>query len=848
MKNKISTIFLFLAVISASAQVKTVPVDTLETHLKSSLLNYYKKYPQEKVFVQTNQPVYCNGETIWYKVYTMAYGKPSGLSKIIYVQLSDTAGNVITQNKLPLLDGTAHGNIEISQKIKTGWYKLSAFTSWMMNFGPQAYYTQQIYIRNLENAGARPAEKEVAKSIYHINFYPEGGDMIDGNITRIAYRAYTNNGAAPQVTGTINDNTNKTVAQLTRQHDGMGAFIIEADSRNTYIAMVQFPDGSKQEVALPKVKETGVSLQVAQNGANIQVRVSFSGDKEKLSGGILVASQNSGQVATYPLQLEKGTNLFELKKEIFSTGILRLTFFDRDGLPQAERIVFVNNHDLQMPVLKADTLSVLSRGFNSFSVVLKDKENMPVKGNFSVAVTDGDAFEKDGESQDIFSALLLSPELQGTIHDPGYYFKNQSDSLAAQLDLVMLTSGWRHFIGKKLFNNENLVLSHPVEQSQYIAGKVMDYKTPVADKDKIDIKLLIMNADSTKFIGSVTPDNTGSFILKNFNHNGLSDIYVQTTDKKNHVKKSGIKMFPTLGDSLKQAKTGPFKQPAAAPGLAGYYIAGAESEAKFRLQANSILLNEINIKERKATPIQKLIDEHVSPRFETDREFTLDLVNNPTLNMSIVDYMRGRFPGLQIINSGTDAVFIYRGGNTLQGPPPPPPPAASSSTPAKTPAAGGTGMTAPVSAFLPYFYLNEVLVDFGAVKDMQLSEVALIRFTPPPVYFAPYNGGNTGAIMIYTKIQSDEMKKMVGMADYNHYVFNGYSVTREFSVPDYSNAGRNAAADNRTTLYWSHDLNTDSNGILKFRFYNSDRAKKFKVVLQGMDTGGRLDYLEQSVQ
>jgi len=86
------------------------------------------------------------------------------------------------------------------------------------------------------------------------------------------------------------------------------------------------------------------------------------------------------------------------------------------------------------------------------------------------------------------------------------------------------------------------------------------------------------------------------------------------------------------------------------------------------------------------------------------------------------------------------------------------------------------------------------------------------------------------------------------MADYNHYVFNGYSVTREFSVPDYSNAGRNAAADNRTTLYWSHDLNTDSNGILKFRFYNSDRAKKFKVVLQGMDTGGRLDYLEQSVQ
>jgi len=847
MKNKILTIVFLLAAISVSAQVKTVPVDTLETHLKSSLLNYYKKYPQEKVFVHTNQPVYCNGETIWYKVYTMAYGKPSALSKIIYIQLSDTTGNIITQNKLPLLNGTAHGNIEIGQKIKTGWYKLSAFTSWMMNFGPQGYYTQQIYIRNLDAAVAVAAsnEKKIVKDTYHINFYPEGGDMIDGNITRIAYKAYTGNGEAAQVTGTVRDATNKTVARLTTQHDGMGAFIIEADARNAYTVMVQFPDGSKQEIALPKVKETGISLQTAQNAANIQVRVSFSGDKEKLAGGILVASQNSGQVATYPLQLDKGANLFELKKEIFSTGILRLTFFDHNGLPQAERIVFVNNHDLQMPVLKADTLSVSPRRLNSFSVALKDKAGMHVKGNFSVAVTDGDAFEKNGESQDIFSALLLSPELQGTVHNPGYYFKNQSDSLAAKLDLVMLTNGWRHFIGQKLLNNENLALNHPVEQSQYIAGKVIGY--PLPGKDPLNIKLLIMNADSTKFIGSVMPDNTGSFILKNFDHNGLSDIYMQTTDKKNRIKKSEIKMLTTLGDSLKQAKTEPFRPPVAAPNFTEYYISGAESEEKFRLQANSILLNTINIEERKTTPTQKLIDEHVSPRFETDREFTLDLVNNPTLNMSIVDYMRGRFPGLQIINSGTDAVFIYRGGSTLQGPPPPPK-AASSSTPVKTPSAGGTGMTADISAFLPYFYLNEALVDFGAVKDMQLSEVALIRFMPPPVYFAPYNGGNTGAIMIYTKIQSDEMKKMIGISDYNHYVFNGYNVTREFSVPDYNNAGRSPAADNRTTLYWNHDLNTDNNGVLKFKFYNSDRAKKFKVVLQGMDGEGRMVYLEQAVQ
>ncbi len=70
--------------------------------------------------------------------------------------------------------------------------------------------------------------------------------------------------------------------------------------------------------------------------------------------------------------------------------------------------------------------------------------------------------------------------------------------------------------------------------------------------------------------------------------------------------------------------------------------------------------------------------------------------------------------------------------------------------------------------------------------DISLVDVALIRFMPPPVWFAPYNGGNAGAIMIYTKKQSDEVRQMPGMSDFDHYVFNGFSITREFSAPDHS--------------------------------------------------------------
>ena len=794
------------------------PSGTFETHLKNSLVTYYSKYPGEKVFIHTNQDVYSSGETIWHKVYATAYGKPTALSKIMYVQLTDTAGNLIAQNKLPLADGKAYGNIDIPQKIKSGWYSLSGFTSWMMNFDHQAYYRQRIYISNLTDSLVTPIEKATNKKVYRIAFYPEGGDLVDGNLTKVAFNAYSNDGLPARAEGVVRDNTNKVIEKINTIHAGMGEFTIEAFAGISYSATVQFPDGSKQDVKLPEVKSTGVYLQASQTLNTVRLKLAFAGLKEKSGDYVLAAFQNSGQVNTYPLQLLRGINEFELPNAGFSTGILRLTVFDHNGLPQAERILFINKHDLQITALKTDTLSFLPGGLNSFSTIVKDKTGRPVKGNFSVAVTDGDAF-KDGASQNIFSALLLSPELKGEIYDPGYYFKNESDSLAQQLDLVMLTNGWRHFSWQKILNNENYSFKYPVEQSPYIAGEVMGYENLTLDKNNFKIKLLIMNQDSTKFIGYITPDSTGRFIIKGFNHSGTSDIYLQTADKINHIKKLQVKIFNNLDDSLRGIKADSFANDTI-PNLSGYYISRAQSRAKYNLLANSIMLNTVNVKEKKASPTEKLIEEHVSAKYQSDREYTLDLVNNPTLNMSLIDYIRGRFTNLQILGDAGHPMFIYRGGNTLSG-----------------------------MGSLPYFYLNEHLVqDYSFVMDISLVDVALIRFMPPPVWFAPYNGGNTGAIMIYTKKNKDEERQMTAMSDFDHYVFNGFSVTRQFSAPDHGKLQQAGLLDDRITLYWNHDLDTDDNGVLKFRFHNTDIAKKFRVIIQGMDAQGRLIYLQQTLQ
>jgi hypothetical protein len=827
-------IFLCYGLYGAAQGFTQNPADTMEAHIERSLIAYYKRYPQEKAFLHTNQLLYGSGETIWYKAYVMAYGKPSALSRILYVQLSDTAGNVIAQNKLPLIDGKTQGNIEINQKIKSGWYRLTAFTSWMMNFDGEAWYRQQIYINNPADPVTSANHQPVAKKQYRISFYPEGGDMIEGAVAKIAFRAVDGDGNPINVKGIVKDHTNTDVAHFQTQHDGMGEWSFEV-AGNSYSATIQFPDGTKREIKLPDVKKEGLSLEVAQTKSTIELKLVFAGAKERFGNCILAASQNSGEVITNQIKLVRGTNVYELANASFSTGILRLTVFSRDGIPLAERILFLNKHELDLSPLNADTLSFLAGARNSFSLTVKSRDGLPLKGNFSIAVTDADAFNKDETGQDIFSAMLVSPELKGSINDPGYYFKNENDSLASQLDLVMLTNGWRHFSWQKILNNETYPLRYPVETSQYIAGTIMNYKNTADDKDKFKVKLLIMNQDSSKFIGYIIPDSLGRFVVKGFEHTGFSDIYTQAADKKNHIKKIQIKFFESLADSIKKIKADAFMDQTD-PGITSYFIAAIKNQARNDLMIKGILLRTVNIRGKRITPMQKLIDEHVSPKFETDNAHTLDLVNNPTANIGLINYMKGKFAGLQIYGDENSPIFIYRGAVSLR------------STPITTNKPASQTIVSDTNSSLPFFYLDEARVDYFSVKVLSLNEIALVRYIPPPVWFAPYNGGNAGAVMIYTKKESDEVRKMNGMNDYDHYIFNGYSVTREFSEPDFVQLKQARLTDNRTTLYWNHDLDTDSHGVLKFGFHNSGQAKKFRIVVQGMDADGRLAYIEQSVQ
>ena len=221
--------------------------------------------------------------------------------------------------------------------------------------------------------------------------------------------------------------------------------------------------------------------------------------------------------------------------------------------------------------------------------------------------------------------------------------------------------------------------------------------------------------------------------------------------------------------------------------------------------------------------MQDVINRHVGPLYHSIPEYNFDLVNNPPFYMGVIDYIIGRVPGLMIkkvhTQLGDSYAFYYRGGNTFSG---------------TTDSAGGNA---------PSIYINDAHASLEDVQGLNINEVALISYMPPPVSFVPFNGGNSGALMVYLKDAADDRANFVSSEKFDHYSFHGYTVAREFSSPDYSIPQNRSAKDNRTTLYWNPSLDTKADGKAGFSFYNSDITKGYVVIIQGMDSEGHLGYL-----
>ena len=74
-------------------------------------------------------------------------------------------------------------------------------------------------------------------------------------------------------------------------------------------------------------------------------------------------------------------------------------------------------------------------------------------------------------------------------------------------------------------------------------------------------------------------------------------------------------------------------------------------------------------------------------------------------------------------------------------------------------------------------------------------------------------------------------------------------VVKEFYAPDYTvDKTARDKADNRITLDWRPDIFVNHiNPRIPVTFYNNDRTKQFRVVVEGMTTDGKMIFIEKII-
>src|SRR5471030_1519165 len=212
--------------------------------------NLYKQTAlQEKIYVHTDKTTYLPGEIVWFKVYCVdGYDqKPLNLSKVVYVEVLDNTQAPIIQAKIAMKNGVGNGSLYIPVTVSNGNYKFRAYTNWMKNFSPDFYFEKTITLINPLKS-PEPFVQTVANT-YDVQFFPEGGNLVAGIASKVAFKAVGQNGKGVYITGAVIDQHNDTVARFRSLKFGMGNFSFTPAANNTYKAVVKI-DGE-----MPLIKD-----------------------------------------------------------------------------------------------------------------------------------------------------------------------------------------------------------------------------------------------------------------------------------------------------------------------------------------------------------------------------------------------------------------------------------------------------------------------------------------------------------------------------------------------------------------------------------------------------------------
>lgn len=679
-----------------------------------------------------------------------------------------------------------------------------------------------------DNGKASVRTVEVNKDALDLQFFPESGQLVHGLTSKVAFKAVTSSGDGMAVKGEIVDADGQLITDFESNHLGMGSFVLFSNGTQQYFARIRSRTDPNLwlKYPLPEVTDKGGILSVSSSNERIVLRITttgYQGDSVFVSSASRGVSylQAKGKLST------NGALRFVLPSAEYPEGIIVFSLKDKTGKTLAERLYFNHSSKERLNInVSSDRPIYEQRAKTNLSTKITNQEGQPVKASLSyLVINKGEMGKLQQQRHNILSYLLMSSELKGVVEEPGYYFGTDKNK-TKDLDLLMLTQGWRQY---KYKPDMPPPVSHQPEYKLTLSGTVSAPLSSRKKKEGVDLTMMSFGT-STPDIYKAATDSTGRFYFDLNDAFGQSmNVTIQTANARGKNKNYQV----ALDKNESPEVSFDHKPEITIPDTLVNVLVEKHRERKliedaYRPASDVRDLGEFVVEDYAMTPQrEKVVEVHGMPDVVIDRKaiqskekkWAYGLYN--VLKHSFpddVDFITMRKDGTRI---GYDSVFVR-----------------------------GSGITMVMVDGIPV-----QLDDYALVAGFPVSEVKSFEIIKNPrdfgkLYYEVFSADNTlpfypAIIAVYT-----QSGKGVFSAKKADGIFQGsievFSSVREFYQPKYEKLTRAdwVKPDYRALIHWQPDVITDETGRAETWFYNADHTGEVLVVVEAIAEDGSVGYQE----
>lgn len=877
LKSLITLSFLFGWCCQTLAQTVCAP-SALDSLLgcMTRVVSATRRMVQEKVYLHFDNTGYFMGEKMWFTAYVVrADGHCPGVrSRVLYVELLNPSGDVVQRRKLKIDGrGHAHGDLSLDSLYGAGFYEVRAFTRYMSNWGGAACFSRVFPVfRTPPTPGAyEPVMDErsyrrrlpdfreadtLQRSRLNVSFYPEGGRLVSGLRSRVAFQVSDGSGRHVQAEGELLDGSGRVVCRGSSDSTGRGVFTVPSSCDGLRFRL-RDTRGRIKEFPLPAPSSEGCVLELPpcfDDSLRFSVRGTAS-YRDRLLSYMLM---NYGRVWTCDtFRVGSGYHKSYLRDSL-PEGVNQLTVFDGSGRILCERLFFL------FPKPSAsDTIGIMSETSRLTPCGKVRLRLRSVPGSvFSFSAMDGGTVF-NGRGPSVKSWLLLSSEVKGYIDNVGYYFESDDSVHRRASDLLMLVQGWRRYDWEELsgYRPRSPGEWRPVEDMLYITGHLRSVKKSLP-VDSIPIKVYVYSGGSYTD-GEMLTDSAGRYAFS------LPDVWGEwNLQLKAGVKKLKSRYLLTVdrrfGPPARRLSPYECRALPVLPSDLPLLPDTMEFDTLPLLSLSERLhkLPEVAVKAKRrftdgaraAWATEKRGQYWADVYYDCDEETERYLDEGKEIPLFCDWFMeRSEFVDLSHTPFYTGA-FGEMDSNPLEEA------AVEAGDVEKSPTFGkehvewGRYKGRPIVWILDNEYakgggemaievpISERTKETIALFPFFLDEAKSVYITENPnasvAYHYPPYAEDVVTVFVYTHFSPRRrMEKGV-----RRTYFQGYNVPSTFEMPDYSLMP--PAEDFRRTLYWNPDVRTDGNGEAIIEFYNNSSCREIRVSAEGVTPDGQCIFNE----